>query len=441
MDVVLLALSLALAGTCAGLWLWLQARAAALRLRHENERLERRIVQQAQALGRALTTAEARVERLTAEDSTRGEVMQALGRELRNPLTAILGFSQLLRVNAEADPLTTRQDQAVRQIEAAGGVLLALVEEADAFVAPGEGGGSPAVHRVDLRLALRQVCDGLEAQAREAGVTLSCPPPAHGLCIMADPAQVRRILRRLVENALRHSPGGGTVRMEAQRDGAQVVIAVHDAIPAASTHRSAAPDRLFHPLDGKDARGGTALGVASIQRLAEGMNGALIRQPASGGGTIFSLSLPAADGPSGALSHPLSKPAVVLYVEDSPANIALMRQAATGLGLTLHAATTGREGVELARALQPDVVLLDIGLPDMDGYEVKARLAADPVTRHVPVLALTAAASPEARRRGRAAGFDAWLTKPLDLTALAAALNDVLGEAAHGLDADLRQRA
>jgi len=436
MDIVLLVLSLALAGTCAGTWLWLQAHAVALRLRRENDRLELRIVQQTQALRRALTTAEAQVERLTAENRTRGQVMQALGRELRTPLTTILGFSQLLRLHAEADPMTVRQSQAVRQIEAAGGVLLALVEEADAFMACGDAGASPSIHRVDLRLALRQVCDGIEPQAREAGVTLACPPPASGLCVMADPGYVRSILRRLVGNAVRHSPGGGAVRMEMRRDEAQVVVSIHDAGAAPTGEGS---DRLFHPLDGQDARGGSALGVASIQRLAERMGGALTRRREPWGGTLFSLSLPAV----GAQSDATPKQAVVLYVEDNAANIALMRQAASGLGLTLHAAPTGAEGLELARTLQPDVILLDIGLPDMDGYEVKARLDADPITRHVPVLALTAAVSSQDRARGAAAGFDAYLAKPLDLTALAAALNDVLEAppASGGLDADRRQRA
>jgi CheY-like chemotaxis protein len=439
MDIVLLVLSLALAGTCAGIWLWLQAHAAALRLKRQNERLETQIVQQTQSLRRTLTTAEAEVERLTAEDRTKSEVMQALGRELRTPLTTVMGFSQLLRADAEADLLTARQDQAVRQIEAAGGVLLALVEETDAFMVSGDGGASPSIHRVDMRLALRQVCDGLEPQAREMGVVLACPPPAYGLSVMADPGQVRRILRRLVENALRHSASGGTIRMEMSRAEDQVIIAIHDA---GVTPTGEGSDRLFRPLDGQDARGGTSLGVASIQRLTERMGGAITMQRETGG-TIFLLSLPAAGVPG----MTMSKQAVVLYVEDNPANIALMRQAATGLGLTLHAATTGPEGLELARTLRPDVILLDIGLPDMDGYEVKARLDADPITRHVPVLALTAAVSPQDRTRGRAAGFDAYLAKPLDLTALAAALNDVLarrpmgGPDGDGLDADVPQRA
>ena len=440
MDIVLLVLSLALAGICAGIWFCIQAHGAAARLKRQNERLEIQTLQRTSALRRALATAQADVERLSADDRTRSEVMQALGRELRTPLTTVMGFSQLLRANAEADPLTARQSQAVRHIEAAGGVLLALIEEADAFMTSGDDGASACVHRVDMRLALRQVCDGLEAQAREMGVILACPPPIHGLCVMADPGRVRRILRRLVENALRHTPGGGTVRLEMSRADNQVIVAIHDA---GTTPKGEGSDRLFRPLDGQDARGGTSLGVASVQRLTERMGGTITLRREPWGGAIFSLSLPAA----GVLGVATPKQAVVLYVEDNPANIALMRQAATGLGLTLHAAATGVEGLDLARALQPDVILLDIGLPDMDGYEVKARLDADPVTRDVPVLALTAAVSPQDCARGRLAGFEAYLAKPLDLAALAAALNDALapkpagGPDGDGLDAEVRQRA
>lgn len=132
MDFVLLVLSLALAGTCAGIWLWLQALGVTEGLRRENARLEARIAQQTQGLRRALTTAEGEVDRLTAELRTRGEVMHALGRELRNPLTTIMGFSQLLRSDDPANPLTARQAQSVRQIEAAASVLLALIEETEA---------------------------------------------------------------------------------------------------------------------------------------------------------------------------------------------------------------------------------------------------------------------------------------------------------------------
>ena len=228
--------------------------------------------------------------------------------------------------------------------------------------------------------------------------------------------------------------------MELSRVDDDIRLAIHDA---KSGPQGQGAERLFRPLDGRDARGGTGLGVASAQRLAERMGGTLAMQHDPSGGAVFSLNVPAAPSPGVTPVVALSKPAVALYIEDNAANIALMRQVARGLGLTLHAATTGAEGLDLARALGPDVILLDIGLPDMDGYEVKAQLDVDPLTRHVPVLALTAAASPRDSARGRAAGFDAWLAKPLDLAAFGAALNDVLdeGSACPGLDDEGRQRA
>ncbi|WEK41336.1 MAG: hybrid sensor histidine kinase/response regulator [Candidatus Brevundimonas colombiensis] len=436
MDIVLWVLSLALSGTCAGIWLWLRALGAVEGLTRDRARLEHRLAQTAETQRQALSVVEAEVHRLSAEDAAKGEVIQALTRELRTPLTTIMGFTQLLRTHAEADRLTPRQSQGVRQIEGAGAVVLALIEEADDFVVSGDTRAAPFLQRVDLRLALRQVCDGLEPEARKAGVTLACPDAQPGLGVMADPVPVRRILRRLVANALSHSQPGATVRMTAARQGDRVTVDVHD--PARPPE--AATARPFQPLDGQDARGGTALGLGAAQRLAERMGGRLDAARDAWGATTFSFVLPVAGADPAARGRPQ---ATALYVEDNPANVALMRQAAEALGLTLHAATTGPEGLELAHALGPDVILLDLGLPGMDGFEVKAGLDADPVTRDIPVLAVTAAGGPSDRRRGRAAGFDAYLTKPLDLNALADALSRVLSrpETGGGLDVDRRQRA
>lgn len=435
MDIVLLVLSLALAGACAGLWLWLRANHALAELTQDRTRLEARLAQAAETRRQALAAAEAEVRRLTAEDAAKGEVIRAMTRELRTPLTTVMGFTQLMQSHAEAERLTARQSQSLRQIEGAGAVLLALIEEADDFAASGDVRAAPFVQRVDLRLALRQVCDGLEPMARQAGATLACPPARPGLSVTADPTPVRRILRRLVENALRHSPPGATVRMTVERREDQVVVAIHDPAPPPGP----VADRPFRPLDGQDARGGAALGLETARRLARRLGGRLDAAPDGWGATTFRLTLPAA----AAGSVRSSSLATALYVEDNAANVALMRQAAGGLGLSLHAATTGPEGLELARALGPDVILLDLGLPGMDGFAVKAALDLDPVTRDIPVVAVTGASSPADRRRGRAAGFDAYLTKPLDLNALADALSRVLSRVDDGcgLDADQRRRA
>ena len=117
----------------------------------------------------------------------------------------------------------------------------------------------------------------------------------------------------------------------------------------------------------------------------------------------------------------------VLYVEDNAANITLMRHVMSALGPSLHVAETGEAGVALARDLRPDVILLDIHLPDVDGFEVKARLADDELTRDLPVVALTAGSGPAEARRGHDMGFAAWLTKPLDIALLTTTLQQVAG--------------
>jgi len=120
--------------------------------------------------------------------------------------------------------------------------------------------------------------------------------------------------------------------------------------------------------------------------------------------------------------------ATMLYVEDNPSNIALMRHVIAALGpIRLHVAENGHEGLALARDLRPDVILLDINLPGLSGFELKARLDADPLTRGLPVLALSASAMPQDVKHGKAAGFRDYLTKPLDISALAEALNRALG--------------
>jgi len=416
MEVIMLVVALALAGAVASILMWLKIRRVAQGLHRQTTRLETLVAERTGALRRALTAADADRLRLAEEVRAKSELLHAIGRELRTPLTTVLGFSQWLQTNPDADPLTHRQAEALRQIEAAGGVLWALVEEADDIAAAHEALSLFASQRVDMRLALRQACDGLEPQARQAGVALVCPPPAAGLVVVADPARVRHVLRRLLLDAIRHTPQGGAVRMGLDRIGDAVVTTIHDrGVPQdvqAGGETSEPAGALPRPL-----------GVAAARRLAEHMGGAL-SATADQDGAGFRLSLPAA----GAASSARRDGVVLLYVEDNLANIALMRQVALGLGLTLYSATTGPEGLDLARALRPDVILLDIGLPGMDGYEVKARLDADPATRRLPVLALTAAASPADLRKGQAAGFDAYLTKPLDLLALATALNAALCE-------------
>ena len=136
MDIVLLVLALALTGAAAGIWMWLRTRRIAAGLHRRNAGLERQVAERTAALRRALSAADADSRRLAEDNRAKTELLRAIGRELRTPLTTVMGFSQWLQTNPHADPLTHRQSEALRQIEAAGGVLWALVEEAARDVLP-----------------------------------------------------------------------------------------------------------------------------------------------------------------------------------------------------------------------------------------------------------------------------------------------------------------
>lgn len=422
MEIILLILVMALSGGLAGIRLWLKARGAAEKLRRANEGLEARVAERTLALTRALAAADAQQDRIAAADRAKAEFLLGLSRELRQPLNVISGFSQLLRINS-VEPLSARQSESVGRIEAASASLTSLVEEVVDFAAVQSPNLTLSLQRVDLRLALRQVCDALGVEAERAHVTLDCPPAAPGLGVVADPTRVRQILRRLISDAIRHTPPGGLVRTEIRRSHDEIIALVHDAGFETSPDRI---ETLFQPFNGaeRNAPSGSSLGMAAAQRLAEAMQGQIFAARRKGAGVTFTLRLPAA------IPAPAALPsrAVILYVEADPANVALMREVLSAFGdPPLYVAPTGDEGLALAQALQPDVIVLDTDLPGMDGFELKMRLDADPITRGLPVLALSASAMPEDIRRGQAAGFRACLTKPVELQALMGALHDALG--------------
>jgi signal transduction histidine kinase/CheY-like chemotaxis protein len=426
MELVFGVVGLALAGGLSALGVWRQRRRHAEALRRAHDALEQRVGERTAALNTALVGVEAEGRRLAAADRAKSEFLLAMGREMRQPLHAILGFSQLMRRDADADLLGPRQAQAVLQIEKAAAGLLALAEDVADFAAAQGARALLFPQRVDLRLVVRQACDALAAEAQAAGVTLECPPPAAGLGVVADPSRLRQILRRLIADAVRHTARGGVVRVEIRRARGQLAVLVHDTGFDAPEHRLEALFQPFNTVD-RAAAPGAGVGLAAAQRWAEAMGGGIVAARRRHAGVTFTLRLPAAGpAPQGALP-----PIVALYVDDAPTNAALMRYFAAAVGdLTLHVADSSAEGLALAQALQPDVIILDADRPDLDVFEMQARLHADPATRDLPMLILSAA-PPGSVDSEAGPGSSAWLAKPLDMEALQAALHDRLGHRQH----------
>ena len=434
MEFVLLIVALALSGCLAGVRLGLQARKQAARLAELNDSLESRIAERTQELRLALEASDEQAKAVAAASQAKSDFLAGMSHELRTPLNAVIGFAELMRMNEATEPLTRRQSHAVEQILGSGQHLLSLIEEVLDLARIEAGKLSMSVERVDPQLVVRQVCDNLRPAAEAAGVTLRAPVPTAGLGVVADRTRLRQVLINLVSNAIKYNREGGDVLLEVRQTADSVALSVHDTGVGIPEGRMA---ELFQPFNrlGRETSdvAGTGIGLAVSRRLAEAMSGRLECASVDGEGSTFTLHLP--------LARPAAQPmtaspiptdslpaATMLYVEDNPSNIALMRHVVAALGpIQLHVAENGHEGLSLARDLRPDVILLDINLPGLSGFELKARLDADPLTRGLPVLALSASAMPGDIKRGREAGFRDYLTKPLDIPAFAAALNRALG--------------
>jgi signal transduction histidine kinase/ActR/RegA family two-component response regulator len=361
----------------------------------------------------------------------KSEFLSRMSHELRTPLNAVLGFAQLLEM---ANP-PPGQRRWIGQIRQAGEHLLELIDELLDMARIDVGKLAVRPVPVEVDPVVREVVALFEAAAPGRRVTLQVVAQAQPAWVLADRTRLRQIVMNLVSNAIKYSPEGSTVHIERRLlDGAQVELAVSDSGPGIPADRL---DRLFVPFERlgqeQSAIPGTGIGLALSRRLAELMHGTLGMEPNPGGGSRFWLRLPAtALVPAGNVYVPpapqqLAGPALrVLYVEDNPANLALLQAFFEQFPrFTLLAAQDGPGGLALARSALPDVVLLDIQLPGMDGYAVLAELQRDPATRGIPVVAISADAMPPDIARSKVAGFTAYLAKPLQLQDLAALLQQL----------------
>lgn len=381
----------------------------------------------------ALIEAQGTARLLADADRVKSDVLAALTERLRAPLNTIHGFAELVRLRADEDPagesLTRRQGQAMGHILAAADELLALADAAGDLSRAEAGRLELEIERLDPQVLLRQAWEGLADRALAARVGLQTATPAAGVAVMADRLRLAQVLTTLMSNAIRYNHPGGLVLAEVRQGAGGVTVAIHD------TGRGMAEDELrslFAPAFGAGQVQGRAqgLGLATAQRLVRAMGGRLEAASQEGEGSTFTLTLPAAPGVA-EVRAPLTDVrlgrAVILCVDGDPACAALMRHMAQTLGAgDLHAAPNGREGAALARALKPDLIVTALDLPDMDGFALKAALDADPLTRGVPVIALSARGGPAERRRAREAGFRDHLTKPFDIRVLALALQAAL---------------
>lgn len=371
----------------------------------------------------------------TAEraNQAKSDFLSSMSHELRTPMNAVLGFAQLLECD---DTLTADQRDNVVEILKAGRHLLTLINEV-LDLARIEAG------RIDLSLepvALREAVDDCRqliqplAAARAIVLEMSLPDE---LVVRADRTRLKQVLLNLLSNAVKYNREGGRVSLAAQCREGRLRLSVSDTGAGIAAERMAA---LFEPFErlGAEASAieGTGIGLTITRRLMELMGGEIGAESRVGEGSTFWIELFLDDPASGVLAplgevEPGAAPEVVerriLCVDDNPANLKLVAQL---LGRRSHirltSAHTPELGLELARVHRPDLILLDINMPGMDGYQMLAELAADERLRHVPVIAVTANALPRDIERGRVAGFADYIVKPLVIDSFFAAIDRCL---------------
>ena len=370
-------------------------------------------------------------------NEAKSEFLSRMSHELRTPLNAILGFSQLL----EMDELNTDQLEAVRQINRGGRHLLELINEVLDISRIETGQMALSSEAVFVSDVIDEVFDlmGPLVKARKLMVTL---PPVGTLTehVLADRQRLKQVLLNLVSNAIKYNRDEGQISLSCavQPDGMF-------AITVSDTGIGVTPgeiDRLFAPFDRMGAENteveGTGVGLALSLALVQAMGGRLEVESDLGVGSSFTVLLPLieAAAPQAAERSPMTNdfgPATagvaqdlhgrltVVYIEDNFANLRLVQQvAARRPGVRLVHAMHGQVGLELVSSTRPDLILLDLHLPDMSGEEVLRRLRAESATENTPIVVISADATPGRVQRLRDIGVSGYLTKPVDVKELLA---------------------
>jgi len=361
--------------------------------------------------------------RLAREEAERANAAKSrflshMSHEMRTPLAAIMGFAELLEMRGN---LGDAQRMWTGNIRQGGEHLLALVNELLEIARIEAGKMTLAIEAVDVGSAVDEVLKLAAPLAAERAVRLEPAVAVTARKALADPLRIRQVLLNLVSNAIKYNRDAGEVRIviDDGPDGT-VRIAVTDTGEGMSPENLA---QLFRPFERLGAEqgpvSGSGLGLTVTKGLAEAMDGALDVQSEVGLGTTFVLTLPAA-GHTAEQPVPTLSPAAsgdILYIEDNRTNLQMVDSILTDRrpGVDLRTATSGASGAALAEEHRPDLLLLDLNLPDMKGEEVLRRLRARVETADVPILILSADSTSRNITRLLQTGADAYLTKPLEI--------------------------
>ncbi|THC42503.1 response regulator [Massilia sp. Mn16-1_5] len=396
-------------------------------LRRQTEKLSQRTLELTATNERLMSEIE---ERQAAERKShaKDEFLAMLGHELRNPLSAISSAAALIDMPGAHAEMGSRARQIIqRQTQHLSRIVDDLLDLSRAM----SGKILLARKPVDMASLVGACLDTFRATGRTGGYRINVDLAPNW--VDGDPTRLEQIATNLIDNAIKYTPAGGTIDITIGAEGDEVLLCVRD------TGVGIAPDLLPHVFDVfvqgsislDRAQGGLGIGLSLVRRLVELHGGSVsATSDGAGEGSAFAIRLPRADAPQAAAAPQAAQPVTtagkpaVLLIEDNEDGREMMATMLDVYGYPVLQSADGLDGVDLATAHLPNVALVDIGLPGIDGYEVARRLRANPATGAMRLIALTGYGLAEDQRRVLEAGFDMHLVKPVDIAQLLGALGE-----------------
>ena len=370
----------------------------------------------------------------------KSEFLSSMSHELRTPLNAILGFGQMLEYNS-SEPLSKGQQKCVTHIIGGGKHLLELINDVLDLAKIESGTISASIEKINLSNVIQDCAAMIAPLAAERDIEVIIETELPSDCtINADYTRLKQCLFNLSSNGIKYNNDGGKLIVRTEKsanNGNNIRILIEDTGNGISLERQS---ELFQAFNRLDAEGtnveGTGIGLVLTKKMIELMDGFIGFSSEEGRGSIFWIELPSAgsqylseaDTPKDdSLLALTGAGGTLLYVEDNPENIELMKMIVGEIGnLKLETALNGEDGLMAAIALNPDVIILDINLPGIDGYTLLSQLRNLVQTEDTPVLALSAAAKAADIDKAISAGFCHYLTKPIKVNETAILLKKII---------------